>query len=167
MLWWKRMWKKLSVNYDFEKFPKTNFDIVWCSIDIVKIIWMRWQCVKLKRRNIVLKLMMSILSYFAQISAHSEVTDHRFFIRSIVRHSDFITRVRPYWRTFFELPYRHRYYVPLRNVFNMKKLQLALLFSLIGGVIWIYGKGERDPTPRVFRSTGSLCFRDCKSSFVH
>lgn len=27
-----------------------------------------------------------------KISAHSEVTDHRFFIRSIVRHSDFITR---------------------------------------------------------------------------
>ena len=96
--------KKLSVNYNFENFPKANFDIVWCSIDIVKIIWMRWQCVKLKRRNIVLKLMMSILSYFAQISAHSEVTDHRFFIRSIVRHSDFITRVRPYWCTFLSYP---------------------------------------------------------------
>ena len=30
--------KKLSVNYNFEKFPKANFDIAWCSIDIVKII---------------------------------------------------------------------------------------------------------------------------------
>lgn len=160
MLWWKRMWKKLSVNYNFEKFPKANFDIVWCSIDIVKIIWMRWQeyCSEADDVNIII-----FCADFSSLRSHRPQVLHQKYCETFGFHYPGKTLLTH----FFELPYRQRYYVPLRNVFNMKKLQLAFLFSLIGGVIWIYGKGERDPTPRVFRSTGSLCFRDCKSSFVH
>ena len=33
------------------------------------------------------------MEFLHQVSNRQEVTDHRFFIRSIVRHSDFVTKV--------------------------------------------------------------------------
>ncbi|NXD65210.1 ACACB carboxylase, partial [Eolophus roseicapillus] len=38
----------------------------------------------------------------ARVQAGTEATDYRFFIRAIVRHSDFITKARPRWEASFE-----------------------------------------------------------------
>ena len=44
-------------------------------------------------RNVQSRSIVLFFCSFLQVSAQSEVTDYRFFIRSIVRHSDFITKV--------------------------------------------------------------------------